>query len=85
MWPQTDPRLTYEIVEEKHWYIDDFGDLIEVDALAGKVTFAENKYRYEKRLLQHPFPANDLSEKPFWHNGKFALDKSGHYSYPIAL
>jgi hypothetical protein len=65
--------------------ITSFGDLIEVDALAGKVTFAENKYRSEKRLLQHPFPANDLSEKPFWHNGKFALDKSGHYSYPIAL
>jgi hypothetical protein len=32
--PQTDPRLTYEIVEETHWYIDFFGDLIDIDALA---------------------------------------------------
>jgi hypothetical protein len=33
MWPQTDPRLTYEIVEKKRWYIDLRGDLVDFDAL----------------------------------------------------
>lgn len=67
MWPQTDPRLTYEIVEKKRWYIDLRGDLVDFDALVKNG------------------PSRIEIPKSFRICEKEPLDKSGHYSYPIAL
>jgi hypothetical protein len=67
-------KWTYEIVDEKHWYIDLNGDLIDIDALArnGPSRIEVPTTRFQQTLEIEP--------------ARIApLDKSGHYSYPIAL